>query len=165
MVFSYIPNTAEAAFYGLVEGLDKELNQWKQDQILKSGKKIGPEKLTEILAVRPRVEKLVHKDEKQRTFIADTKARSSKVGYVYDVTYGLVHDDKDTLVLLDDSIVRGTTLRDSIVSITARLRPKKIIILSSAPHLQTGFHVSRFTFLNLSSIFKFSSTGLSPTMV
>ena len=135
-VFSYIPNTAEAAFYGLVEGLDKELNQWKQDQILKSGKKIGPEKLTEILAVRPRVEKLVHKDEKQRTFIADTKARSSMVGYVYDVTYGLVHDDKDTLVLLDDSIVRGTTLRDSIVSITARLRPKKIIILSSAPQIR-----------------------------
>ncbi len=135
-VFSYIPNTAEAAFYGLVEGLDKEMNQWKQEQILKGGKKISPEKLAEILAVRPRVEKLVHKDEKQRTFIADTKSRNNMVGYVYDVTYGLVHDDKDTLVLLDDSIVRGTTLRDSIVSITARLRPKKIIILSSAPQIR-----------------------------
>ena len=135
-VFSYIPNTAEAAFYGLMEGLDKELNQWKQEQILKAGKKLSPEKIAEILAVRPRVEKLVHKDEKQRTFIADTKARNNMVGYVYDVTYGLVHDDKDTLVLLDDSIVRGTTLRDSIVSITARLRPKKIIVLSSAPQIR-----------------------------
>ena len=135
-VFSYIPNTAEAAFYGLVEGLEKEVNAWKQEQILKTGKKLSPEKLTEILAVRPRVEKLVHKDEKQRTFIADTKSRNNMVGFVYDVTYGLVQDDKDTLVLLDDSIVRGTTLRDSIVSITARLRPKKIIILSSAPQIR-----------------------------
>ncbi|MCB0526997.1 MAG: amidophosphoribosyltransferase [Saprospiraceae bacterium] len=135
-VFSYIPNTAEAAFYGLVEGLDKELNQWKQEQIQKAGKKLTPEKLAEILNVRPRVEKLVHKDEKQRTFIADTKARNNMVGYVYDVTYGLVQDYKDTLVLLDDSIVRGTTLRDSIVSITARLKPKRIIILSSAPQIR-----------------------------
>ncbi|GAB4495428.1 MAG: amidophosphoribosyltransferase [Saprospiraceae bacterium] len=136
-VFSYIPNTAEAAFYGLMEGVEKELNSWKQEQILKlTGKKASPEKIAEILNVRPRFEKLVHKDEKQRTFIADTKARHNMVGYVYDVTYGLVQDDKDTLVLLDDSIVRGTTLRDSIVSITARLRPKKIIVLSSAPQIR-----------------------------
>lgn len=135
-VFSFIPNTAEVAFYGLAEGLEKELNHWKQEQILKSGKKLSPEKIAEILAVRPRVEKLVHKDEKQRTFIADTKSRNNMVGFVYDVTYGLVENEKDTLVLLDDSIVRGTTLRDSIVSITARLRPKKIIILSSAPQIR-----------------------------
>ena len=135
-VFSYIPNTAEAAFYGLAEGLEKELNQWKQAQILAAGSELTPEKLQEILAVRPRVEKLVHKDEKQRTFIADTKARNNMVGHVYDVTYGLVEDGVDTLVLLDDSIVRGTTLRDSIVSITARLQPKRIIILSSAPRIR-----------------------------
>ncbi len=135
-VFSYIPNTAEAAFYGLAEGLEREINQWKQAQILAAGSALSPEKLNDILAVRPRVEKLVHKDEKQRTFIADTKARNSMVGFVYDVTYGLVEDGVDTLVLLDDSIVRGTTLRDSIVSITARLQPKRIIILSSAPQIR-----------------------------
>jgi amidophosphoribosyltransferase len=135
-VFSYIPNTAEAAFYGLMEGVDYELNLMKQDQILKAGKKLTQEKLHEILQVRPRFEKLVHKDEKHRTFIADTKVRNDMVGYVYDVTYGLVQDGKETLVLLDDSIVRGTTLRDSIVSITARLRPKSIIILSSAPQIR-----------------------------
>jgi amidophosphoribosyltransferase len=135
-VFSYIPNTAEAAYYGLMEGVDKELDRWKQEEILKAGKKLTPEKLSEILAVHPRFEKLVHKDVKQRTFIADTKSRNDMVGYVYDVTYGLVTDGKDTLVLLDDSIVRGTTLRDSIVSITARLKPKKIIVLSSAPQIR-----------------------------
>ncbi|MCY7327772.1 MAG: amidophosphoribosyltransferase, partial [Saprospiraceae bacterium] len=135
-VFSYIPNTAEAAFYGLAEGLEKELNQLKQEQILAAGSDLTPEKLQEILSVRPRVEKLVHKDDKQRTFIADTKARNNMVGHVYDVTYGLVEDGVDTLVLLDDSIVRGTTLRDSIVSITARLQPKRIIILSSAPQIR-----------------------------
>jgi amidophosphoribosyltransferase len=135
-VFSYIPNTAEAAFYGLFEGLDFENNKLKQEKILKLGKNITPEAIAEILSTRPRVEKLVHKDEKQRTFIADTKSRDSMVSHVYDVTYGLVENEEDTLVLLDDSIVRGTTLRDSIVSITARLRPKKIIVLSSAPQIR-----------------------------
>jgi amidophosphoribosyltransferase len=135
-VFSYIPNTAEAAFYGLMEGLDRELSAWKQEQILALGADISPEKIADIINVRPRVEKLVHKDDKNRTFIADTKARNNMVGHVYDVTYGICQDDTDTLVLLDDSIVRGTTLRDSIVSITARLRPKRIIILSSAPQIR-----------------------------
>ena len=130
-VFSFIPNTAEAAFYGLMEGLDKELDKWKQDQIMALGKK-----LAQVLAMHPRNEKLVHKDDKQRTFIADKKSRNNMVNHVYDVTYGVCNDDKDTLVLLDDSIVRGTTLRDSIVSITARLRPKRIIILSSAPQIR-----------------------------
>lgn len=92
--------------------------------------------IAEILSQRTRNEKLVHKDDKQRTFIADKKIRNSMVNHVYDVTYGMCADDKDTLVLLDDSIVRGTTLRDSIVSITARLRPKRIIILSSAPQIR-----------------------------
>jgi amidophosphoribosyltransferase len=135
-VFSYIPNTAEAAFYGLMEGLNDELNTWKKAQLVALGDKPSPEKIAEILNVAPRNEKLVHKDDKQRTFIADKKSRNDMVGHVYDVTYGVCEDDKDTLVLLDDSIVRGTTLRDSIVSITARLRPKRIIILSSAPQIR-----------------------------
>ena len=135
-VFSYIPNTAEAAYYGLMEGLDAEMNKWKQSQILALGNDIKPEKLAEILQAHTRNEKLVHKDDKQRTFIADKKSRNSMVGHVYDVTYGICNDHVDTLVLLDDSIVRGTTLRDSIVSITARLRPKRIIILSSAPQIR-----------------------------
>lgn len=135
-VFSFIPNTAEAAFYGLMEGLDKELDKWKLEQIMKLEKKMTPEKVADILAQHTRNEKLVHKDDKQRTFIADKKSRNNMVNHVYDVTYGVCNDDKDTLVLLDDSIVRGTTLRDSIVSITARLRPKRIIILSSAPQIR-----------------------------
>lgn len=137
-VFSYIPNTAEAAFYGLAEGLERAFNDWKKEQLLKfqeSGS-LTPEKITEILNVHPRVEKLVHKDEKQRTFIADHTKRSNMVSYVYDVTYGLIDNDVDALVLLDDSIVRGTTLRDSIVSITARLNPRKIVVLSSAPQIR-----------------------------
>jgi amidophosphoribosyltransferase len=135
-VFSFIPNTAEAAFYGLVEGLDKELDKWKLEQIMGMGKKLSEEKVAEVLAQHTRNEKLVHKDDKQRTFIANKKLRNNMVNHVYDVTYGVCNDDKDTLVLLDDSIVRGTTLRDSIVSITARLRPKRIIILSSAPQIR-----------------------------
>jgi amidophosphoribosyltransferase len=135
-VFSFIPNTAEAAFYGLYEGLDRALNQWKETQILELGNQPDPQAIRKILAVRPRAEKLVHKDEKQRTFIADVKSRNSMVSYVYDVTYGLVENDIDTLVLLDDSIVRGTTLRDSIVAITSRLQPRRTIILSSAPQIR-----------------------------
>ncbi|MDX2135042.1 MAG: amidophosphoribosyltransferase [Saprospiraceae bacterium] len=135
-VFTFIPNTAESAFYGLYEGLEKELNRWKQEQILALGADISPQKLEEILSIRPRVEKLVHKDEKSRTFIADSKSRNSMVSYVYDVTYGLVENHVDTLVLLDDSIVRGTTLRDSIVAITSRLKPKRTVILSSAPQIR-----------------------------
>lgn len=137
-LFSYIPNTAEASFFGLAEGLANELNTWKQEEILKlqESKGLTPEKLHDILQRHPRLEKLVHKDEKQRTFIADTKSRTDMVSYVYDVTYGLVENNKDNLVLIDDSIVRGTTLRDSIVTITARLNPKRIVILSSAPQIR-----------------------------
>ncbi len=137
-VFSYIPNTAEAAFYGLAEGLERATNDWKQKELLaaSSAGELTPEKITEILNVHPRVEKLVHKDEKQRTFIADHNKRSNMVLYVYDVTYGLIENDVDALVMLDDSIVRGTTLRESIVSITARLNPRKIVVLSSAPQIR-----------------------------
>ena len=138
-VFSSVPNTAETAFLGLTEGLDQILNTVKQEKILKlleESPSPSPRKLEKILQVRPRVEKLVVKDAKIRTFIAEDAQRSELVSYVYDVTYGLVENERDTLVLLDDSIVRGTTLRDSIVQIAARLRPKKILIVSSAPQIR-----------------------------
>lgn len=135
-VFSFVPNTAETAFYGLIEGIDHRLNEIKQEKILKMGKDIKPKKLEKILSMHPRVEKLVVKDAKMRTFIADITSRGQMVSHVYDVTYGLVDNDKDTLVLLDDSIVRGTTLRNSILQIVSRLRPKKIIIVSSAPQIR-----------------------------
>jgi len=137
-VFSFVPNTAETAFYGLIKGLEDRLNEYKQEKIEKlcAKKKFKPEKLQKILALRPRVEKLVVKDAKMRTFIADTTSRGQMVSHVYDVTYGIVRNDKDTLVLLDDSIVRGTTLRDSILQIVSRLRPKRIIIVSSAPQIR-----------------------------
>ncbi len=134
-VFSYIPNTAETAFMGLVEGLERELDEWKKEKIKKAQKK-GKNKLSKILATRVRNEKLVVKDGKTRTFIADTTSRGEMVSHIYDVTYGIVRNEIDTLVLIDDSIVRGTTLRDSVISIVSRLRPKKVIILSSAPQIR-----------------------------
>lgn len=134
--FSYIPNTAEAAFYGLMHGVEKELNNWKTDQILAEGSQISPEKLREIMEIAPRFEKVAHKDEKIRTFITPDESRQDLVAMVYDVTWGIVKNDVDTLVLLDDSIVRGTTLRDRVLAILARLRPKKIIIVSSAPQIR-----------------------------
>ena len=135
-VFSFIPNTAEVAFYGLIEGLEKELNNVKLDKITKLGNKPDAGKLKEILSMHVRAEKLIVKDDKSRTFIADEATRGNMVSHVYDVTYGLVENNTDTLVLIDDSIVRGTTLRDSLISIAARLLPKKIIILSSAPQIR-----------------------------
>ncbi len=138
-VFSFVPNTAETAFLGMIQGIEDILNKRKQDEIeklLEKGKDIKPKKLEKVLSQRARVEKIVVKDAKQRTFIADTSSREELVSHVYDVTYGIVKNEKDTLVLLDDSIVRGTTLRDSILKITARLRPKKIVIVSSAPQIR-----------------------------
>ncbi len=135
-VFSFVPNTAEYAFYGLMHGLDKELNDIKTAQILKLGKKIEPENVQKILSQTLRIEKVAVKEEKQRTFIADDETRGEMVSHVYDVSYGIVNNEEDTIVLLDDSIVRGTTLRDSIIKITARLRPKRIIIVSSAPQIR-----------------------------
>jgi amidophosphoribosyltransferase len=135
-VFSFIPNTAETAFFGLCEGLQKYLAQSKKEKILALGNDITPEKLDEILKVMPRIEKIAVKDEKLRTFITSDAARGEMVSYVYDVTYGIVQNEVDTLVLLDDSIVRGTTLRNSIIKIVSRLRPKKIIIISSAPQIR-----------------------------
>ncbi len=137
-VFSFVPNTAETAFYGLIKGLESQLNGWKKEQILKLEEKdkVKPKKVDKILSRTVRVEKLVVKDAKLRTFIADSTSRGQLVSHVYDVTYGIVRNDKDTLVLLDDSIVRGTTLRDSIIQIVSRLRPKRIVIVSSAPQIR-----------------------------
>lgn len=135
-VFSFVPNTAETAFLGLIKGLEDKLNEVKQKEILELGADINPEKLQEILSRTPRVEKIVVKDEKLRTFIADDSSRHDLVSHVYDVSYGIVQDEVDTLVLLDDSIVRGTTLRDSLIQIVSRLRPKKIVFVSSAPQIR-----------------------------
>ena len=135
-IFSFIPNTAEVAFYGLVEGLHKELNQIKKKRILELGDKVSQEEVDSIFRMQPRVEKLAVKDAKMRTFIADDMHRGNLVCHVYDVTYGLVNNEKDTLVLVDDSIVRGTTLRDSIIQILSTLKPKKLIIVSSAPQIR-----------------------------
>jgi amidophosphoribosyltransferase len=135
-VFSFVPNTAEFAFYGLIRGLNEEFNKFKTNEILKLGKNLTQEKVEKILNQSLRIEKVAVKEEKQRTFIADDETRGEMVSHVYDVSYGIVQNEQDTIVLLDDSIVRGTTLRDSIIKITARLRPKKIIIVSSAPQIR-----------------------------
>lgn len=137
-VFSFIPNTAETAFMGMIDGIYENLDAIREKKLIKALEdgKLKAKKIEKIMATKPRIERLVVKDEKVRTFIADTTARGRLVSHVYDVTYGLVHNDVDTLVLLDDSIVRGTTLRDSIIEIASRLRPKKIIIVSSAPQIR-----------------------------
>lgn len=135
-VFSYIPNTAETAFFGMVKGLRQYLVKWKQEEILKLGADISTEKLAPIMEVEPRVEKIAVKDAKLRTFITDDSNRDDMVAHVYDVSYGIVQNQKDNLVILDDSIVRGTTLKQSILRILDRLHPKKIIIVSSAPQIR-----------------------------
>ncbi len=135
-VFSFIPNTAETSFIGLVQGLEDILNRDKKQQILELGDNMSADQLEKILNRRVRMEKLVIKDAKLRTFIADDSSRDELVAHAYDVTYGIVRDGIDTLVLLDDSIVRGTTLKKSIIKITARLRPKRIIIVSAAPQIR-----------------------------
>ena len=134
-VFSFIPNTAEVAYFGMIEGLDDELNKHKSKLIAESEDK-SIETINKILSRRVRSEKLAVKDEKLRTFIADDNSRHQMVSHIYDVTYGIVKNEIDTVVLIDDSIVRGTTLRDSIIYIVSRLKPKKIIIVSSAPQIR-----------------------------
>ena len=134
-VFSYIPNTAETSFYGMTEAAEEYLNQHKLQTILKGNKNISAEKLTEILSERPRIEKIAIKDAKLRTFITDDNSRDDLVAHVYDVTYGVVKES-DNLVIIDDSIVRGTTLKKSIIKILDRLNPKKIIVVSSAPQIR-----------------------------
>ncbi len=134
-VFSFVPNTAESAFFGFMHGLETKLLEQKKDKILKAGS-LSKKKLDKIMKRQVRIEKIIVKDAKLRTFIADDSSRGELVAHVYDVTYGIVKNEKDTLVLLDDSIVRGTTLRDSIIGIVSRLKPKKIIIVSSAPQIR-----------------------------
>jgi amidophosphoribosyltransferase len=135
-VFSYIPNTAEVAFGGLVEGLNDFVNDWKADEIAKLKKDAKPSEIKKILDRKPRIDKVVLKDAKQRTFITDDESRDSLVNLIYDITYGTVKKGVDNLVVLDDSIVRGTTLKQSILRILDRLGPKKIVVVSSAPQIR-----------------------------
>ena len=134
-VFSYIPNTAETSFYGMTEAAEDLLNQQKTQKILAGGTKLSAQKVTEILSERPRFEKIAIKDAKLRTFIADDSSRDDLVEHVYDITYGVVKPT-DNLVIIDDSIVRGTTLKKSIIKILDRLSPKKIVVVSSAPQIR-----------------------------
>ena len=135
-VFSYIPNTAESAFYGLIKGVEDYINQTKTDAIIKLRNTLTREELEQILAQRPRMEKIAVKDVKLRTFITEDKGRDNLVGHVYDVTYGVIRQGVDNLVVIDDSIVRGTTLKQSILKILDKLEPKKIVIVSSSPQLR-----------------------------
>ena len=135
-IFSYIPNTAEVAFFGLVKGMEEYLNKIKVERILSWGKDFTPEKLEEMVNRKIRQEKIAIKDVKLRTFITEDASRNEMVQHVYDITYGTVRRGEDTLVVIDDSIVRGTTLKQSIVRMLARLQPKKIIVVSSAPQIR-----------------------------
>lgn len=135
-VFSYVPNTAETSFFGLVKGLEKFQNQIKFDLIREKGDAITDDELHEVLAKRTRVEKIAIKDTKLRTFISQDDGREDLVAHVYDITYGTVKEGKDNLVVIDDSIVRGTTLKKSILKILDRLNPKRIVIVSSAPQIR-----------------------------
>ncbi|MGB2272855.1 MAG: amidophosphoribosyltransferase [Flavicella sp.] len=134
-VFSFIPNTAETSFYGMREAAEDFLNQQKLSKILKGKRELSEEALNAILSERARVEKIAIKDVKLRTFIADDNSRDDLVEHVYDITYGVVKPT-DNLVIIDDSIVRGTTLKKSIIKILDRLSPKKIVIVSSAPQIR-----------------------------
>lgn len=135
-VFSYIPNTAEIAFGGLVEGLNNYVSNWKKEQLMALPGKATAEQLESIMKMQARVNKVVLKDAKQRTFITNDESRDSLVNLVYDITYGTVKKGVDNLVVLDDSIVRGTTLKQSILRILDRLEPKKIVVVSSAPQIR-----------------------------
>ena len=135
-VFSYIPNTAESAFFGLVEGLDEYCQGVRARQILEENGRLTEERLQQILRFKPRIEKVAIKDVKMRTFITQDNERDDLVAHVYDITYGTIRAGIDNLVIIDDSIVRGTTLRQSIIRILDRLQPKKIVICSSAPQIR-----------------------------
>lgn len=135
-VFSYIPNTAASAFYGLVEELNTVCDKVKREQILNEKENLSAERLDEIFRLKPRTEKVAVKDIKLRTFITQDSQRDDLVAHVYDITYGTVRAGIDNLVVIDDSIVRGTTLKKSIIRILDRLEPKKIVIASSAPQIR-----------------------------
>lgn len=135
-IFSFIPNTAEVAFYGLLKGMEDYLNKIKTERILSWGKDYDAGKLNEMINRRIRVEKIAIKDVKMRTFITEDAGRNEMVQHVYDITYGTVRAKQDTLVVIDDSIVRGTTLKESIIRMLARLKPKRIIVVSSSPQIR-----------------------------
>lgn len=137
-VFSYIPNTAEVAFFGMTQGLEKYLDEWKTATIaaLAAEGRLTPARLSEVLGRRIRAEKAVIKDVKMRTFIAEGDSRNDMAAHVYDVTYGTIEPSRDTLVVIDDSIVRGTTLRQSILRMCDRLNPARIIVVSSSPQVR-----------------------------
>ena len=135
-IFSFIPNTAETAFYGLLKGMEDYMNRVKIQRIMSWGNDFDEEKLAEMVNRRIRVEKIAIKDVKMRTFISEDTGRNEMVQHVYDITYGTVRPGEDTLVVIDDSIVRGTTLRESIIRMLARLSPKRIIIVSSSPQIR-----------------------------
>ena len=135
-IFSFIPNTAEVSFYGLIKGLEEFLNEEKIKQILALGDKPSSEDVSKIIKQRARIEKIAIKDAKLRTFITQDDSRDDLVAHVYDITYGSVRPLKDNLIIIDDSIVRGTTLKQSILRILDRLEPKKIVVVSSAPQIR-----------------------------
>ncbi len=135
-IFSFIPNTAETAFYGMLKGMENYLNKVKLERILSWGKEYDDEKLTEMINRRIRVEKIAIKDVKMRTFITEDVSRNEMVQHVYDITYGTVRPGLDTLVVIDDSIVRGTTLKESIIRMLGRLQPKGIVVVSSSPQIR-----------------------------
>ncbi len=135
-VFSFIPNTAEVAFYGMLNGIEDYIDYIKKKKLLELGSLHDVEKVDEILSIRPRVQKVAIKDAKLRTFITDDNSRDDLVAHVYDITYGTVRAGQDNLVVIDDSIVRGTTLSQSILRILDRLGPKKIVVVSSAPQIR-----------------------------
>src|ERR1700712_2541391 len=135
-IFSFIPNTAETAFYGLIKGADEYLKKIKIERILSWGNNFDEAKLSEMISRKIRFEKIAIKDVKLRTFITEDSSRNEMVQHVYDITYGTVRKNVDTLVVIDDSIVRGTTLKESIIRMLSRLQPKKIIIVSSAPQIR-----------------------------
>jgi amidophosphoribosyltransferase len=135
-VFSFIPNTAETAFYGMVAGMEDHMTREKRKILVKDACKMTPAQIEKLIKRRPRIEKIAIKDVKLRTFIAQDAGREDLVGHVYDITYGTLRQDRDNLVIIDDSIVRGTTLRESIIKILDRLGPKRIIIVSSSPQIR-----------------------------
>ena len=135
-VLSYIPNTAEAAYYGLLQGFNEYLNEQKTQEIISLGSQITPDEVNRILSRRIRAEKVAWKDIKMRTFIAEGNSRNDLAAHVYDITYGSVRPGEDNLVVIDDSIVRGTTLRESIIRIMDRLHPRRIVVVSSSPQVR-----------------------------
>jgi amidophosphoribosyltransferase len=135
-IFSFIPNTAEIAFYGLIKGAEDYLNKIKVERIVSWGTDFDEEKLAAMINRKIRMEKIAIKDVKLRTFITEDSSRNEMVQHVYDITYGTVRKDVDTLVVIDDSIVRGTTLKESIIRMLSRLHPKRIIVVSSAPQIR-----------------------------